>query len=268
MNRHRPPIVEIGELLEMEATRDIKIIIPASLGAEKGYRPRLLDLFCGAGGAARGYADTGFEIVGVDNAPQPHYPYTFIQADALEVLKDSAFLAQFDAIHASPPCQEYSRIRFLRNIYDDTPAPKLILPVREALEASGLPWVIENVAGSELPDAVELCGSMFGLPIRRHRWFSSSTMIFAPGACNHTDSCINVIGGKVRGYGNLRSNTTYADATGQRRLSESSLSRDTGCAAMGIDWMTLDELSQAIPPAYTRWIVQFLLPQQEERAGA
>lgn len=225
---------------------------------------KLLDLFCGAGGAAMGYHLAGFEVVGVDIAPQPHYPFTFIQADALEVLQDSMFLAQFDAFHASPPCQEYSVSRFLRNIYDSTPAPKLIAPVRKALEAIGRPWVIENVAGSELPDAVELCGSMFGLPVRRHRWFASSTMIFAPGPCRHTGSCINVIGGKVRGYGSLRSCTTYTDARGQIRLPESYLSRDTGCAAMDIDWMTMSELSQAIPPAYTRWIAQFLLSAQPE----
>src|SRR5690348_12580450 len=116
-------------------------------------KPRLLDLFCGAGGCAKGYADAGFEVVGVDIEPQPHYPFQFIQADAMTFPLDD-----FDVIHASPPCQEYSKSRYLRRATAPhiKPAPKLIAPIRKRLEASRLPWIIENVAFSDLPDALEL----------------------------------------------------------------------------------------------------------------
>lgn len=220
---------------------------------------RLLDLCCGPGGAATGYARVGFEITGVDMSPQPHYPYPFIQADAFHFLA-TADLSQFDAIHVSPFCQEYSQSRYLRRAVAPhlAPKPKQIRAFRECLERTSLPWIIENVAGSDLPAAVELCGSMFGLPIRRHRWFAASFLLFAPGPCRHTDSCINPIGGKVRGYGSL-STHTYQDAKGHVRKREAYLPLATGQAAMGIDWMTLKELSQAIPPAYTAWVGQQLL---------
>ena len=221
-------------------------------------KPRLLDLFCGAGGCARGYADAGFEVVGVDIAPQPHYPYTFIQADALAFL-DTADLSEFDAIHASPPCQGYSRSLSLARIHGTKEHPLLIGEVRKRLEATGKPWVIENVEGADLPDAVELCGSMFGLPIRRHRWFSSSEMIFAPGPCQHTKGFYNPIGGKIRGYGTLASGKTYQDNRGATRKREGYYKLAIGHSAMGINWMSLNELSQAIPPAYTRWIGEQLM---------
>lgn len=219
-------------------------------------KPTLLDLFSGAGGAARGYANAGFDVTGVDIVPQKKYPYKFIQADAL-----TFDLAGYDVIHASPPCQEYSASRFLRNATQDNPIlrPMLLDATYARLRKNNRPWVIENVAGAPMPDAIELCGSMFGLPIRRHRWFASSEMIFVPGGCQHTDSCINPIGGKVRGYGSLASKKTYLDATGSMRKREGYLSLATGQLAMEIDWMGMRELSQAIPPAYTRWIAQFLL---------
>jgi DNA (cytosine-5)-methyltransferase 1 len=218
-------------------------------------KPRLLDLFCGAGGAAMGYHLAGFEVVGVDIEPQPHYPFEIHQADAMTFPLDG-----FDAIHASPPCQEYSVSRHLRNIRPHETKPMLIAPIRMRLEQSGIPWIIENVAFSDLPDALILCGSMFGLPIRRHRWFSSSHLLFAPGGCHHTESCINPIGGKVRGYGTLASKTIYIDAKGRTRKRESYLKLAVGQRAMEIDWMTMGELSQAIPPAYTEWTGRQLLP--------
>lgn len=223
-------------------------------------KPRLLDLFCGAGGCSYGYHLASFEVVGVDIAPQPHYPFTFVQDDALHFL-DTADLSQFTFIHASPPCQEYSRTRHLRNATAPQAkhALKLIQPVRERLVHSGLPWIIENVAFSDLPDALELCGSMFGLPIQRHRWFSSSHLLFAPGPCQHTDSCINPVGGKVRGYGALATQKMYTCKDGRKRKRESYLSLAIGRRAMGIDWMTMAELSQAIPPAYTEYIGKLLL---------
>lgn len=226
----------------------------------RSFKPRLLDLFCCAGGAAFGYAQAGFEVVGVDIKPQPRYPFRFIQADALTYL-DTTDLNQFAAIHASPPCQGYSQSRFLRYAVhpDAAPIPMLIQDVRARLEQAGKPWVIENVAGADLPDAVELCGSMFGLPLRRHRWFSSSILLFAPGPCRHTSGCLNPIGGKVRGYGSLASAHTYLDSKGRRRKREAYFSLATGRQAMGIHWMTLKELSQAIPPAYTEWIGRQLI---------
>jgi len=216
---------------------------------------RLLDLFCGAGGAAMGYARAGFEVVGVDIRPQPHYPFSFYQADALTVL-ETLERGAFDVIHASPPCQEYSQSRYLRAAVHPhvQPVARLIAPLRVQLEAFGIPWVIENVEGAPLPDALELCGSMFGLPLRRHRWFACSHLLYAPGPCCHARFCINVVGGRVRGYGSLASAQTYQDAKGTIRKREASLSRTQGCQAMGIDWMTLTELSQAIPPVYTEWI--------------
>lgn len=241
-------------------------------------KPLLLDLFCGAGGCARGYADAGFEVIGVDINPQPHYPYTFYQADAMDVLAQLASdgiwqghcVDDFDAIHASPPCQEYSQSRYLRNATATRykPAAKLVQSVANRLNELGLPYVIENVAGSPLPDALELCGSMFGLPIRRHRWFSCSHYLYAPGPCKHTDRCLNVIGNKVRGYGAWASTTTYLDASGRTRKRENYFRACDGQAAMGIDWMTVAEMSQTIPPAYTAWIgTQLLTIVESERVG-
>lgn len=230
-------------------------------------KPLLLDLFSGAGGAAKGYHDAGFAVVGVDIAPQPRYPYEWYQADALAVLDtllggerwQSYALRDFAGIHASPECQGYSRTRFMRNARPEE-HPKLIREVRARLVTSRLPWVIENVEGSDLPDAVELCGSMFGLPIRRHRWFASSILLFAPGPCKHIPGFYNPVGGKVRGYGTLASKTTFQDAKGATRRREGSYKLVVGRQALGVDWlMSLNELSQAIPPAYTHWIGQQLI---------
>ena len=131
-------------------------------------RPRLLDLFCGAGGAAMGYHRAGFDVVGVDINPQPHYPFAFHQADALEYP-----LAGFDAIHASPPCQRFSTMtqRWARS--SSRPGPDE--PTRSRLRESMLPYVIENVAGAPLVGPIRLCGSSFGLPVRRHRLFEMSS---------------------------------------------------------------------------------------------
>lgn len=230
-------------------------------------KPRLLDLFCSAGGTSVGYAQAGFEVVGVDIEPMPRYPFTFIQADALEYLA-AADLGEFDVIHASPPCQSYSSTRFLPWANQD-PAPKLILPVRECLEASGLPWVIENVPGADMPDALELCGSMFGLPIRRHRWFSCSHFLFAPGACQHVRSFYSAVGGKILGHGDYASDVMYKCSNGQMQRRKGNHRKAVGCRSMGIDWMTIGELCQAIPPAYTHYIGTQLLRMLglEERAS-
>lgn len=234
------------------------------------HKPLLLDLFCGGGGAGTGYAQAGFEVIGVDIEPQPHNPHTFCQGDALQILDtllageawQGYHLHDFATIHASPPCQSYSAARHIAKVsaHDYQPAPKLIQPVRERLEATGLPWIIENVEGSELPDALELCGSMFGMPIRRHRWFSSNMFLWSPGPCRHVDDFVNVVGCKVRGYGKFTSGKMYLDRYGKEHRREGTLRLCDGMAAMDIDWMTMRELSQAIPPAYTRYIGQQLLP--------
>lgn len=226
-------------------------------------RPRLLDLFCGAGGCSKGYADAGFFCIGVDIAPQKRYcGDEFYQEDALIVLDllltggawHGYRLQDFAVIHASPPCQGYSRSRGIAGIYGAKEYPLLIDEVRRRLEISGIIWIIENVEGSDLPDAIELCGSMFGLAVRRHRWFSSCTLLFAPGPCQHLDYCINPVGNRIRGYGALASNILYKDAKGTMRKREGYLTIKDGQIAMGIDWMSTRELCQAIPPAYTRWI--------------
>ncbi len=209
-------------------------------------KPRLLDLFCGTGGCARGYADAGFEVVGVDNVPQPHYPYEFICADALDVLCNRALLADFDAIHASPVCKGYTRL----NAHGKERHPKLIPAVRARLQDIGKPYIIENVAGAknELPGALWLCGTMFGLAVQRHRLFESNVLLLAPGACRHGKGCISVHGHSI--WDSSRQGTTRKDG----RVRPGLASLETAYQAMGIDWMKRDELVQAIPPAYTRWI--------------
>jgi DNA (cytosine-5)-methyltransferase 1 len=209
-------------------------------------KPRLLDLFCGAGGCARGYYDAGFDVVGVDKEPQPNYPYEFHQADALEYLAavtaDWPLGAIFDVIHASPPCQRYIR----SGNVDREKHPDLLGPTRELLEATGLPYVIENVPGAPMRADIVLCGSMFGLEVRRHRWFESNVPIppWVP-ACDHTYPVAGV-------YGHPHG----ADGAAPGMLPGD---LETWSRAMGIDWMTAPELANAIPPAYTRWIGTQLL---------
>jgi DNA (cytosine-5)-methyltransferase 1 len=154
-------------------------------------RPRLLDLFCGAGGCSAGYAAAGFEVVGVDNEPHPDYPFEFRLGDALEVLEDRAYLDGFDVVHASPPCQAYSKLAALH----DEEHPELVEPVRDLLEAWGGRYVIENVVGAPLRGALMLCGSEFGLgavcvdgrrrQLRRHRLFESNVWLMGAGGCQH-----------------------------------------------------------------------------------
>lgn len=189
--------------------------------------PVLLDLFCGAGGAAVGYFRAGFEVVGVDINPQPHYPFRYIQADVMTLDLDRF---DFDAVHASPPCQAYSRARVLhKNTHLD-----FLTPTRARLIETGKPWVIENVPGAPMRADYVLCGSMFGLPrLVRHRWFETSWGGFQLAQmCRHDFKRV-----KVFGHPNYR-NGLKAD----------------WAAALGIDWMTGHEMAQAIPPAYTEYI--------------
>jgi DNA (cytosine-5)-methyltransferase 1 len=214
-------------------------------------RPRLLDLFCGAGGAAVGYHRAGFEVVGVDIAPQPHYPYEFWQMDALDAWPQ---FVDFNAIHASPPCQGYSRMnRIIKREY-----PMLIEPVRHLLARAGRPYVIENVEGAPLVDALTLCGTMFGLPVRRHRLFEVRPL---PAALQPACTCGNgvadgrLVGARARGPkpANRRVPPPRSD----------SAMRD----AIGVEWMTVVESMQAIPPAYCEWIGAHLLAAVEGRVG-
>jgi DNA (cytosine-5)-methyltransferase 1 len=215
-------------------------------------RPRLLDLFCGAGGAAMGYYRAGFDVIGVDLAPQPHYPFPFHQGDAL-----SFPLAGFDAIHASPPCQAYS---VLRRANPGAEYPDLVAPTRELLYAAGVPWVMENVPGAPLWPSVVLCGSMFDLGagerhLRRHRLFESSVGMLQP-QCQHEGEAVGVYGGGPVGR--------YTFANGVRKGLKGRRGGYQGTMAerreaMGITWMTSKELNNAIPPAYTEWIGAQLL---------
>lgn len=201
--------------------------------------PLLLDLFCGAGGAAMGYHRAGFRVVGVDIKPQPHYPFPFIRADAM-----TWPIRGVDAVHASPPCQAYSlgTVGF-RKTKD---YPDLLPGTRERLEASGLPWVIENVPGAPMRTDYRVCGCQVGLELRRERWFETSWQGFALATQHFHDKPVV----SVTGHGTptwVRKKLGYNPTIAQYR------------AAMGIDWMNRDELSQAIPPAYTEYIGAELL---------
>ncbi len=230
-------------------------------------RPRLLDLFCGAGGAAMGYHRAGFDVVGVDIAPQKNYPFEFVQADAMDVLRPGHpahevwFKYQgrpFDAIHASPPCQGYSVMRHLPWIRDKV-YPMLIGDVRDALEAIGLPYIIENVIGAPLA-APFLCGQMFGLRVLRHRLFETSFFWLAPAHPSHKSVTIQggrLLGNRARAHAATRQRKANYEAGGLVTVTG-----DVGSyagSAMGIDWMTGNELSQSIPPAYTEYIGRQLM---------
>jgi DNA (cytosine-5)-methyltransferase 1 len=208
-------------------------------------RPKLLDLFCGAGGATRGYQEAGFYVVGVDNRPQKHYiGDEFILADALTV-----DLIGFDAIHASPPCQAYCK---LGSIWDKE-YPDLIEPVRSVLRDSGLPYVIENIEQAPLIDPILLCGTMFPpLRVLRHRLFESNANLAAPDEHPQHPLCFTW-DRRTKHYGKLDEATSFITVTGKSSTAANQR------AAMGIPWMTRKECSEAIPPAYTKFIGEQLM---------
>jgi DNA (cytosine-5)-methyltransferase 1 len=217
-------------------------------------RPRLLDLFCGAGGAAVGYHRAGFDVTGVDNRPQPHYPYTFLRADAMDVLANGN-LDGFDAIHASPPCQADTTMsnRYRGKGGKADSHPDLIGPVHDLLIASGAMYVMENVVGArrKMSHPIVLAGSQFGLGVHRPRLFESNVLLLLPPRAGTGGRLIGVYGERADG----RRLNTRADGYVQRAAA----SIDEARAVMGIDWMDWAEITQAIPPAYTEYIGAQLL---------
>ena len=196
-----------------------------------------------------GYHRAGFDIVGVDIDPQPNYPFEFIRADALTL--DDAFLKSFDAIHASPPCQSYSDLaKRNRNAHK---WPRLVEPVREMLAQAGLPYIIENVEGAPLVDPVTLCGTMFPeLRVIRHRLFEANFPLSVPPHGRHP---LVFTHDKRKGhYGRLDQDTAFVQVTGGGNCSVAN-AKD----AMGISWMTKNELNESIPPAYTEFLGTQLL---------
>ncbi len=204
---------------------------------------KLLDLFCGAGGAAMGYHQAGFdEIVGVDIVPQPNYPFTFVQGDALAPPVD---LDGFDLIHASPPCQAYSVMT--RTALNH---PDFIDQVRIMLEMTERPYVIENVVNAPLLSGARLCGSMFGLQVQRHRYFESSWLVLSP-PCNHQWS-----------EGRPWTVTGHLHSVSEKYRHSWKPSLTDAQTLLDVEWMeTQKEVSESIPPAYTKFIGEQFLAQ-------
>ncbi|MFJ4336584.1 SAM-dependent methyltransferase [Streptomyces sp. NPDC088915] len=200
-------------------------------------RPLLLDAFCCQGGAAAGYAAAGFDVVGVDLAPQPRYPFTFIQADAVAFIRE--YGSRFAFIHTSPPCQHDSECQRLQG----NTHPDLIAPTRAALESTGRPWVIENVGGAvpKLREPVMLCGAMFSLKTYRHRYFETGGWTLTPpGHPVHVAPQAKMGRPIPPGhYGQFVGNFSGVDHA--RRV-------------MGVPWMNRDGIRECIPPAYTRHV--------------
>lgn len=225
-------------------------------------KPRLLDLFCGAGGCSVGYARAGFEVVGVDIEPHPDYPYPIHVGDALDVLRRlmAGFAVEFlrpdghglrvvpediAAIHASPPCKSETDLAAL----SDRKHPNLLGPTLGLLGAQRTPWVVENVEGTDqMPGSLVLCGASFGLgatcrdgvyrPLRRHRRFESSVFLMGPGCACDGREPVGV----------------YGTGGGGRMTRGYKAHPEEAREAMGIDWMTREDICQAIPPAYTQLI--------------
>jgi DNA (cytosine-5)-methyltransferase 1 len=233
--------------------------ISESRGSSKKYK--LLDLFCCAGGAAAGYALAGFEVTGVDISPQRNYPFDFVQTDALSL--DPRFLSQFDAIHASPPCQSYSDLAKRNGNAHEW--PRLIEPVREMLLRTGLPYVIENVEGAPLINPIVLCGTMFpGLRVLRHRLFESNILMTTLSHGKHPK--VHTFDKRKSHYGKTDERKDFVQVTGGGNCSIAAAR-----SAMVIDWMSKNELNEAIPPAYTKFIgeqlISHLVAQERELAA-
>jgi DNA (cytosine-5)-methyltransferase 1 len=211
---------------------------------------RCLDLFCGAGGAARGLQHAGFDVIGVDIEPQPRYAGDrFLQYDVMTLDWGALEWMEYDLIWASPPCQRYSRLT--------PPAyrehhPDLLPVLLTHLRVQSIPYIVENVPGTEhfMCDPVFLCGTMFGLPFWRHRWFEIGPdavrrqVFFLLSPCNHSEVPVLISGRSRR------------RVQGHRSKEPSVAAR---ASAMGIDWMTGEELGQAVPPAYSQYLGKRLM---------
>ncbi|WP_354597792.1 SAM-dependent methyltransferase [Streptomyces sp. JL1001] len=211
---------------------------PNPIRREHSHRPRLLDLFCCQGGAAKGYADAGFDVTGVDTAPQPRYPFTFVQADAIAYVLEHG--AEFDVIHASPPCQHDSDCQRLQG----NTHPDLIAPTRTALKTTGRPWVLENVRGAvrKLERPVMLCGPMFGVQTYRHRYFETGGGFTLPEPHHPAHTVPQAKMGRpipLGHYGQFVGN--FSGVQHARTV-------------MGVPWMNRDGIRECIPPAYSHWI--------------
>lgn len=205
---------------------------------------KLLDAFCGAGGCSVGYARAGFDVVGVDFHQQRHYPYRLYVDEAIEFILKHGH--KYDVIHASPPCQIHSTLPSLAAKAEMT---DLVPATRRALEETGAIWVIENVMKAPLINPLLLCGSMFGLHsdrgyLQRHRIFESNIPLYGPGPCAHEGLAVGVYGHGSAGHEGKKMRTANID--------EAKI-------LMGIDWMTRNEITQAIPPAYTEFIGRQIL---------
>ncbi len=245
-------------------------------------RPRLLDLFCCAGGAGVGYSRAGFEVVGVDVNPQPNYPFRFIQADVLSL--DPTWISCFDAVHASPPCQWFSRTHGMapkgrtgggnggykvpreRAARDDH--PNLMPQTRALLAAARRPFILENVldARRAMVDPIMLCGTMFGLRVYRHRLFEANFLLIPPPHPAHAHGLCSGEGnerGKGRGYSASTHGAQMITVAGNN------FNRREGMAAMGVDWEANQrEVAQMIPPAYTEFLGRQLMAHIQRRAAA
>lgn len=213
----------------------------------RNERIRILDGCSNAGGASMGFhrAFPNATITGVDILPQPNYPFKFIQADIIEHITKHG--SQYDYIHVSPPCQLHSKMT--KGLWQDRLATHvdLITPLRPLLQALGIPYDIENTQGAPLINPVKLCGSQFGLRVRRHRLFECNYMVLA-ASCIHDERPVAVYG---HSGGSSKRDGLKMHSVKEWR------------AAMDIDWMTRDELAQAIPPAYTEHLSQFIPIKQD-----
>jgi len=217
-------------------------------------RPKLLDVCCKAGLASDGYAAAGFEVVGIDRDPQPNYPYKFIQAD-LRDLAPQWIAENFDAVAGSPPCWQHSVLRHRTGReYED-----FISDTRALFEASGLPYVIENVEGAPLKDPLVLCGTQFPgrLRVKRHRLFESNIELAAPMPHPRGKHPLHFTHDKRKAhYGQLDEWTAFVSVNGGGNCSKAA-----ALDAMGVRDrpLTKDELNQGVPPVYTEHIGRQLM---------